>query len=216
MYSLVIKDILVQKRTVLISLLYIIFLAFMLQSLKEGIYPVTISGICYILVATACAQDEKNKADVMLNSLPIKRSTIVGAKYVLAIVIFAIGTVAYLAIMQAMKFIGLPLQVYPITLANCLGTLLAISLLNGIYLPIYFKLGYIKSRFINLILFFSLFAGISSIATLLGDSDGLPNLISFVNSYSELQIAIMIVMLTLAILALSYTVSLKVYNSREF
>ncbi|WP_066633734.1 ABC-2 transporter permease [Desulfolucanica intricata] len=172
-----------------------------------------------MLVLTACAYDDKNKADVLLNSLPVKRSSIVLARYISIFVYIVIGTAAYLVTTTFISLIGFPVKNCPVSLEGLAGGLFSISLITGIYLPFYYKLGYIKSRSLNFILFFTFFFGITSTVNYLfknRDTAWVQNIMSFFQSLSNLRIFALLACLVLIMLTVSYTLSLKAYQSRDF
>lgn len=147
MYNLILKDILIQKKIILLSFAYIVFFAIAMQGAGMVMYPTALTAITYMLVLTSCAYDEKNKADVMLNSLPLKRANIVLAKYLSIIVYIVIGTVAYWLITTLIALIGLPVKVHPISLEGLAGGLFAIGLINGVFYPFTLNLAILKLNF---------------------------------------------------------------------
>lgn len=82
MLNLVMKDIIVQKKSIAFAVLYIFFFIVAFQSVGEMTFTCAITAFSYILVMGGFAYDDKNKADIMLNSLPLKRYNIVLAKYI--------------------------------------------------------------------------------------------------------------------------------------
>ncbi|PPJ44908.1 ABC-2 transporter permease, partial [Rhizobium sp. KAs_5_22] len=75
-------------------------------------------------------------ADILLNSLPLRRHEIVLAKYLSIFVYSAIGIAIYLLVAAATKVLGFPIHVYPINFKAVIYGILAVSFLNGIYLPL--------------------------------------------------------------------------------
>lgn len=65
--------------------------------------PVAIS---YMLVLSANANDEKNKSEIILNSLPISRSKIVFAKYLAVAVYIVLGLLLSGAVGAVLKNSG--------------------------------------------------------------------------------------------------------------
>ncbi len=211
MYNLVLKDILIQKKQ--------LFIIFALQRFGEVMFSGGVVAFTYILVVTSCAIEDKNKADVMLNSLPLKKSTIVLAKYASVFVYFVLGTAAYSILTSIFGIMELPIKIYPLTLKNFIGGLVGVSLMYGIYLPIFFKVGYTRSKTINFILFFGFFFGISYLVSILKkyqNSALLKNITEFLQHNGDAAAAAIILALMLVILSVSYYISLKLYKSREF
>jgi hypothetical protein len=73
MLSLILKDVIIQKKSFVWALVYLIFFIFVFQSLGGTMYIAAVVAFVYLLVSGAFAYDDKYKSDIMLNSLPIKR-----------------------------------------------------------------------------------------------------------------------------------------------
>jgi len=219
MYNLVVKDILVQKKQFVFYFAYILLIIFAFQGLGEAMFSAGVVAFTYMLVMTSCAYEDKNKADVMLNSLPLKKSTIVLAKYISVLVYFILGTVAYTILMSIVGNMGFSIRIYPLTLESFCGGLVGVSLLSGVYLPIFFKVGYIKSKIFNFILFFGFFTGFSVLVNILNDyqdSALSKSIADFLQNTGDGVIAAIILVIAFIFLSVSYFISLKFYKNREF
>lgn len=219
MYNLVVKDILVQKKQLIFAFVYILLIMVAFQSMGEAMFSAGVIAFTHMLLLTSCAYEEKNKTDVMLNSLPLKKSTIVLAKYLSVFVYFVMGTVAYIVLTYLVNIFEIPLKIYPLTLESFVGGLAGVSLLSGVYLSIFFKMGYLKSKIINLILFFGFFFGISYLIGALKDyqdSALWKNINDFLQYKGDNFIATIIIALVFLFLFISYCVALRFYKNREF
>lgn len=215
MINLIIKDVLIQKKTVAFIFLYILFLIFAFQSLGPAAFSTGIVVSTYMLALGACAYEDKNKSDIMINSLPIKRSTIVLAKYLSVFIFFAIAIVSYMVSASIINVLKLPVKVFPITLEGFIGALFAVSLISSIYFPVFFKMGYIKSRIVNFIMFFAVFAGIN-ILVQNRESVFMQWVFNLLSSQSDNIIAVSIAAFAALIIILSYAISVIFYKNREF
>lgn len=219
MLILILKDLLIQKKTLLFSFLYVVFFMFAFQKMGVTGFTVGIVAVTYQLINIACAYDDQAKAGIMLNSLPIKRSKIVLAKYLSVFVFFVIGIVVYLAVKFIIKLVGLPLNFVPITLEGVIGALFAVAVLNGIHFPFFFKLGYIKSKVINFITFFAVFFGSMVIGDFFRGRQKpveLNNLIEVIKNQSDFRLAVYLIGIILVMLLISYVLALRFYQNREF
>ncbi len=219
MLNLIAKDILIQKKQALFSLVYVLLIIFSFQSMGEGMFSASVVAFTYMMVMTSCAYEEKNKADIMMNSLPIKRSAIVLAKYLSVVVFFIMGTLAYIIITSILTISVFPIKVYPLSLEGAIGGFMAVSLLSGFFLPVFFKVGYIKSKIFNFILFFVFFLGISSIAGLLKNNEKiglLKNIADFFQSKGDLFIAAFVLGAVVIFVFISYSLATWFYKKREF
>ncbi|NMB96022.1 MAG: ABC-2 transporter permease [Clostridiaceae bacterium] len=215
---LVLKDVIIQKKQITFGFFYLFFVILAFQNSGIGTFIAGITAFTYLLVTYSCASEEKNKADVMINSLPVKRSQIVAMKYLSDIIFFIVGTVVYMLFTSILKNVGISIKIYTLTMEGFLSGFISVSLMTGIYFPVYFKVGYIKSRIINIILLFGTFTGITYLAKYIQriDSNILNKLLP---NFSNLQgnAVIMMILFALAVifLLISYGVSVKIYSNKE-
>lgn len=209
MLNLVLKDLLLLKKNLLFGIAYILILIISFQNLAgAAMLTAGVVALTYILVITACAYDDKNKADLLLNSLPINRNEVVGARYLSVFVFAGLAIIFYGVIGGLSGLLGLPLKVSHINGEGIVGALLAVSFMNSIYLPTYFKFGYIKSRMVNFVLFFVAFFGLGIFSKILPKN----NVLGFSGAYQLLVFILMAVVLIVA----SYYLSLRSYGNRDF
>ncbi|BAF58458.1 MAG: ABC-2 transporter permease [Pelotomaculum sp.] len=221
MHNLILKDFMLQKKLMLFGFVYILFMVFALQNalqkIGDSMFAMCVFALSYMMIITSCAYDDKNKTDVMLNSLPLSRTEIVFARYLSAAVFFAVTVVVYMAVVFLSNIAGTPFKVFPPTAESFTGTVVAVSLLTGIYFPLYFKMGYIKSRYVNFILFFGFFFGISALGDMLRKGDtNLNNLNDFIGNYTDVQIMACSLIFSALFMTASFALSLKFYRGREF
>lgn len=218
MYNLIIKDILIQKKQVVFSIVYMAFILIAFQGMGEAMLPMGLVALTYLLSMTSCAYEEKNKSDIMLNSLPIKKTNIVAAKYISVFVYLVMGIISYALFTKIIIMTQIPLKTYPITLEAFIGGFVAVSLMIGIWLPIYFKFGYMKMRVVNFVFFFLFFFGASFLAQYFKDKQNrqwVNGIIDFLNSQGDITIALIIVAMVIIFLTISYGLSLRFYSKKE-
>ncbi|MCM1992387.1 ABC-2 transporter permease [Oceanirhabdus seepicola] len=97
--------------------------------------------------------EEQNKSNIILRSLPVSNGDIAISKYIYTIIVFIlwvivsrVGPIIYFAAKGE-------LTVEVFQLDYILIAALGYGLLASIYLPLYFKFGYLKMRYINLALY---------------------------------------------------------------
>lgn len=221
MLRLVCKDILIQKKTVSILLLYVLLMMFLFQGSgsANSILVGFVTAITYTMAMTSFAYDEKNKAEIMLNSLPISRWMIVLARYLSLFIFALINVTVFWAATMVTKAMGLFPTVLVLNIETALTFLVSIGLLCAIYFPIFFKVGYIKAKTFNFILFFMIFIGIFGLRdfmTARTPSPWLAKSLIFLANQSELYIGLMVVCGTMLLLTGSYLLSVRFYAKREF
>ncbi|HHV96950.1 MAG TPA: ABC-2 transporter permease [Clostridiaceae bacterium] len=215
---LIMKDVLIQKKQIAFGFFYLLFVIFAFQNNGVGTFIVGITAFTYLITTYSCASEEKNRADVMINSLPVRRSHIVAMKYLSVFIFFIAGTLAYMLFTGLLKNAAINIKIYMLTLEGFLYGFISVCLMTGIYFPVYFKVGYMKSRILNLILFFSIFTGISYLAQYIQQNDNnILNKLLMNFSISQRNIVITAILLALVIVfqLISYGISVKIYNSRE-
>ena len=220
MYNLLLKDILIQKKVLTLGSIYILVMAFSFQSTGEGMFISGIVAFVYMLIQTACAYDDKNKSEIMLNSLPLTRRCIVTERYLSIFIFMAIGIIEYGIIRFIVNnLVFLPIEMFPITLEGLLGAIFPIALISSIYFPVLFKVGYVKAKMINFLLFFGVFFAIIPIGYRLKNSEYDPmfqNIIDFVNTRSQIELAGGMLLIICIMLGISYMLSVHFYKNRDF
>ena len=218
MFNLILKDMLIQKRNFLFGIVYLLIMVLAFQQIGSSMFVASVIPLSFIMVQSACAYDDKNKSDVLLNSLPLNRSTIVIARYISTFVFAAISIVYYILISGIAKVLELPFKIYPVSLEGIIGALFALVLVSGIYFPIFFKVGYIKSKIVNFALFFGVFFGVGMLVSELMENKNsafIQGAIHFFSNQSDMQIIVEIFVMMILLLIISYMFSLKFYRNRE-
>lgn len=219
MLSLVIKDILIQKKMITFALGYagFILIAFQNPVFAGASYIMGSMAISYLFILGACAYD--NKSEVILNSLPIKRERIVLAKYLSTFLFVTAAMLTIGIIGAAMKGVGLPFPHKYISLIDVAGTLVSIILLASFYLPIYFRYGYIKSRVFNVVMFLLFFFAPNFIAEYVRenyDKAIIEKAVNIVSTMPAWVIGSGIAAAMIILLCVSFNVAVYVYQNREF
>lgn len=216
MLKLVWKDVFIQKRTLIFGVLF--FFYFMIAFQKIGAAGLTGGIVCltYVLPFGISAIEDKNKVEIMLNSLPIKRSTVVLSKYLSVFIYTTVILLACYFTYGLTKWLELPIKVVPFTIEGALGGIIAMALLTSINFPLIFKYGYIKSRVANFALFFLFFFGGNVLMGYVQDHHLFAKLMDVTGHMTMEQISILLMIPTIIILIISMTISIKIYQHREF
>jgi len=221
MYSLLLKDLLLTKKTVFMSLAYALFILIVFQNevLALTSYIMGAIAITYFFVLWVCAYDEKDKTEIFLNSLPIPRKSIVAARYSLIFVYMLLALVMIGGLGFVLKTAGLPFPRYYLKPIDILAVFVCVSSLFALYLPVFFYFGYHKARAFNMVLFLLFFFIPNLLVELLKKRYALESLEQF-KSFLAIQpswaLVLPLVSLLLLLLYLSYRISLSAYNKREF
>ncbi len=219
MLNLILKDILIQKRTLAFLGLYIILFIFGFQNLGAGAFTAIVIAVTYQLVATASNHEEKSGSDIAMNSFPISRREIVVSKYLSIIVYGFMAVLGYMAFSLILSFIPVPINIPSITLEDLATAFAGIMVMNSIYYPVYFKVGYIKARIISFILFFVFFFVVMTLFGIMNSE--VPHAIfqavtSFLSGVDKIQFFLVFIGGALIFMMASCALSIKFYNGREF
>jgi len=222
-FNLIWKDILIQKKTLVYIGFYIILFGITFQNIMADPFPAVAVAVTYQMIATACSHEDKSGSDILWNSMPVSREKLVLSKYLSMFVYTLLASLGYMAVAAVVHLTRLPIKASPITAAGMVGSIIAIALMNGLYLPVYFRLGFMKARVASFILFFALFFGITlgvnALPEVIKKAQGnaaLRAIVSALQSASDLQVSLLVLGLAFVFLLASFCLSVKFYRNREF
>lgn len=219
MLNLILKDLLIQKKTLGFLGLYIIIFSIAFQSVGSGAFTGIVIAVTYQLVVTASSLEEKSGSDIILNSLPISRGKIVAAKYLSVILYGLMAVLGYVIYSSILSLVPISVSVPSITPESLAAAFAGIMVMNSIYYPVYFKTGFIRARIISFILFFAFFFGLMTLfeAASGKSSNAIFQAIAeFFNSVDKTQFSLMIIGGALLFMLASFGLSVKLYKGREF
>lgn len=213
MISLLYKELLVQKRVLGMAFLYIFVFSFAMKNLGEQLPLAIITAVSYMFVLYGGAWDEKASSDRLWNSLPVPKWKIVGAKYLSVLVYVAGVAVLTWAVFAVLSMVGMGGISTPVRLEHAAGAAISVVGVSSIYLPVYFALGYMKSRMFNLLMMLATF----SLPWLLSDLlVNLPAWAAFLEKTRPVGALGLVAAFVVLLAALSFLVALKLYARREF
>lgn len=209
MKGLIIKDFLVLKKTGRVFLmlmgLYLIMTIFM----NTDMGPLMVF-ICGMLSISTFAYDEQAKWDAYALTMPISKRDLVRSKYVLAIILCFIGAVAGVILSVASNLDAPLIDWGGILIASGIA-LCASYVFNSLALPLLYKFGAEKSRVILLACYAVPLIGASLVMNELEKSSG-----ALIRLQSLLNLgAILLPFVTVAVLFLSYFISLRIYSKKD-
>ena len=221
MYSLVLKDLLIQKKMFRFLFLYGIFIliAFNNEVFAGMTYVMGAVAGAYMLLQGACAYEAKGNSEMVLNSFPLSREEIVRSRY-LSVFVFTLLSLAIIGLLgTVMKLCGLPFPQRYVNWFDLAVVLISMMFMATIYLPLFFKYGYIQSRIFNVIMFMLIFFA----PTLLleyyqGHSENVvfQQFTTIMQSSPPWFIGLAIGILFLLFYYVSYRFSVIIYRRREF
>ena len=215
MFNLIIKDIVIQKKTFLYALIFTIVASMGFFYMNPGpnsvsLYVFSPIAINYMFIYFALSYDDKNKSEIVLNSLPLKRNDVVIAKYISIFVFVAIGLIYSIVIGFIGKAIGLPMFTTSISLSNVVAVISIACIFNSMIFPIYFKFGAMKTQIFTVILLFIPLLAFNN-----------PNnfkelkIIRFINNSSSLTLISLALVTSLIFFIISLIISIHIYSKKE-
>lgn len=221
MFNLILKDILVQKKTLIFALCYSIFIFFAFggHSFAKTVNVMGSVAISYIFILTAIAYDDKNKSDVILNSLPVKREQIIMAKYLSVFVFVAIALGFMGVIGGIINISGLPFNPSMVSLTDLVTALASVAFLSSVYLPLYYKFGSAYTRMFNIALFLLVFFLPSTLVEILkkyGNREWFNGVINTIQSIPDWAIISALAGATLLFMLVSMLITMRIYKRKDF
>ncbi len=212
MLGLLIKDFLTVKQQLRIMLLLLIFyLIFGITTNNSSALWTMFMVISAMLPITTMAYDEKANWDKYALSLPVSRKTIVLSKYLFGIILTLLSMIIAIPFTALMAYLSPEIEISILTTIVSIGDIIPIFL--AVVLPIFFKFGTEKGRFVMMIVFFIPVLVIIYLAKTFGT-----NLDEFPLFRPEILEILPYALPVLAFLLLlvSYRISLRIYCHKEF
>ncbi len=212
MLGLIKKDFLLIKSNSnlkIIIIMFIIYIMMAFQGMFEVTFIVPLIGI--IMFITTFSYDDFNNWNSYAVTLPNGRKNVVKAKYIASIILIIMLGILSLVISMGIDYV----KTNSINLAEStsalIETILSTIIIISFLYPIVFKFGATNGRIILFIVVFTV-VGIVTLITKFVDMTTVINAINELDKYPYIAIPIICVIL----LSISYLISNKIYQSKEF
>jgi ABC-2 type transport system permease protein len=221
MIHLLKKDLLIQKKSFLFFFVFsfFMFIIFNDPEFNSVIYIMGMIIAVYIFLFTASMEDEKNRSEIILNSLPLPRSRLVLAKYLSVLVYILIGAVFLGIVGLLFQLPVIPLTPRLLSITDMLIAGFIISIYVSIYFPLQFRFGASTLRLFNVIFFLFFFfipRYLSNLYLAHEEAEAVRFLQSFLLEHSPLTPAAIAGIFALLLLTGSFLLSRRIYLHREF
>ena len=210
MLGLIKKDFLLIKANLKsMIIIFVIYIMLAFQGTFDATFIIPLIGI--ILFLSTFSYDDFNNWNSYAVTLPNGRKNVVRAKYIASTILMIILAVVAFSIGIGISYIKTNSINLDEIISSLMGTMLSIVIINSLLYPIVFKFGATNGR----IILFAVVFGIAGIGTLIAQFIDMTPIINIINKLDNyLLIAIPIIYIIL--LGISYLISSKIYQNKEF
>ena len=210
MFGLIKKDFLLIKANLRsMMIVFIVYLILAFQGTFDVTFIVPLIGI--MLFISTFSYDDFNNWNSYAVTLPNGRKNVVRAKYIASIILTVILGIGALAIGIGISYTKTNSINLDEIISSLMGTMLSSVIIITLLYPIVFKFGATNGRIILFAVVFGI-AGIGAFIAQFVDMTFIINMINRLDSYALVAIPIISVIL----LGISYLISNKIYQSKEF
>lgn len=204
MFNLIKKDFLLQKRLLIV---YVILLIMYLRADLSIVF--TVVTISSLFVINSHYYDEKDKANILLNSLPYTKKEIVSAKYIEASLSAAVFIVLFVIAQYVMDS-----SLGNFSFIQIISCFLGTMIFTAFYLPFFYKF---TQQYI-LICFSAVIVLVVILARPITEFvvSNFPETIQTLQEMATFQIYSMVTILVLIIYGFSWILSIKIYSNKAF
>lgn len=210
MLGLIKKDFLLIKANLKsMIIIFVIYIMLAFQGTLDVTFIIPLIGI--ILFLSTFSYDDFNNWNSYAVTLPNGRKNVVRAKYIASIILMIILAVVAFFIGIGISYIKTNSINLDEIISSLMGTMLSSVIIISLLYPIVFKFGATNGR----IILFAVVFGIVGIGTLIAQFIDMTPIINIINKLDNyLLIAIPIIYIIL--LGISYLISSKIYQNKEF
>lgn len=210
MLGLIKKDFLLIKANLKsMAIIFIVYLILAFQGTFDVTFIIPLIGI--MLFISTFSYDDFNNWNSYAVTLPDGRKNVVRAKYIASIILTIILAAVALVIGIGISYTKTNSINLNEIISSLMGTMLSSVIIISLLYPIVFKFGATNGRIILFAVVFGI-AGIGAFIAQFVDMTFIINMINRLDSYSLIAIPI----ISAILLGISYLISNKIYQNKEF
>ena len=210
MLGLIKKDFLLIKANLKsMIIIFVIYIMLAFQGTFDVTFIIPLIGI--MLFISTFSYDDFNNWNSYAVTLPDGRKNVVRAKYIASIILTIILAAVALVIGIGISYTKTNSINLNEIISSLMGTMLSSVIIISLLYPIVFKFGATNGRIILFAVVFGI-AGIGALIAQFVDMTSIINMINRLDSYSLIAIPIISVIL----IGISYLISNKIYQNKEF
>ena len=221
MLRLILKDILIQKKTLLTAFIYGFFAIYVfgVKYYTNGGFVAGAVAIGYLFITYAVSYDDKNNCHIALNSLPVKRIEVVLAKYLSVVLFGCIGIFTMIIDGFLAELFGFAMPKNYVTINNVLMVFGVLLVMYSIYYPLYFRFGAVKMNIVNVFLFMTIIVLPKALGEFILNHENNPlikEVLNFIRNSPKSVIQILSFAAVALISLISIGTSTRIYKSKDF
>ena len=210
MLGLIKKDFLLIKANLKsMIIIFVIYIMLAFQGTFDVTFIIPLIGI--MLFISTFSYDDFNNWNSYAVTLPDGRKNVVRAKYIASIILTIILAAVALTIGIGISYTKTNSINLDEIISSLMGTMLSSIIIISLLYPIVFKFGATNGRIILFAVVFGI-AGIGALIAQFVDTTPIINMINRLDSYSLIAIPI----ISAILLGISYLISNKIYQNKEF
>lgn len=210
MLGLIKKDfLLIKANSKSMAIIFVIYIILAIQGTFDVTFIIPVIGI--MLFISTFSYDDFNNWNSYAVTMPNGRKNVVRAKYIASIILTIILGILSLAISIGVGYAKTNNINIGEIISLLMGTLLSNVIIISLLYPIVFKFGATNGRIILFALVFAI-AGIGAIISNFVDMTSVINMINELDNYPLIAIPI----ISIILLSISYLISNKIYQNKEF
>lgn len=210
MLGLIKKDFLLIKANLKsMIIIFVIYIMLAFQGTFDVTFIIPLIGI--MLFISTFSYDDFNNWNSYAVTLPDGRKNVVRAKYIASIILTIILVAVALVIGMGINYTKTNSINLDEIISSLMGTMLSSVIIISLLYPIVFKFGATNGRIILFAVVFGI-AGIGALIAQCIDMTPIINIINGLNNYLFIAIPI----ISIILLGISYLISNKIYQSKEF
>ena len=210
MLGLIKKDfLLIKANSKQMVIIFIVYLMLAFQGTFDVTFIIPLIGI--MLFISTFSYDDFNNWNSYAVTLPNGRKNVVRAKYIASIILTIILAIVSLTIGIGISYTKTNSINLDEIISSLMGTMLSSIIIISLLYPIVFKFGATNGRIILFAVVFGI-AGIGALIVQFVDTTPIINMINRLDSYSLIAIPI----ISAILLGISYLISNKIYQNKEF
>ena len=210
MLGLIKKDFLLIKANLKsMIIIFVIYIMLAFQGTLDVTFIIPLIGI--MLFISTFSYDDFNNWNSYAVTLPDGRKNVVRAKYIASIILTIILAIVSLTIGIGISYTKTNSINLDEIISSLMGTMLSSIIIISLLYPIVFKFGATNGR----IILFAVVFGIAGIGALIAQFIDMTPIINIINGLDN-YLLIAIPIISIILLGISYLISNKIYQSKEF